>query len=204
MPFDRRSNMRAQVQDKIASGDLRPQFWKPIKLIFRIAPSATAQRWLKTPTSLTAKLKSICPTLAVVVLSEKFEVPMTSETQRLGLEFNEEAWVRCVLLRCGESSWVYARTIIPNLNPTNPWQVLKHLGNKPLGEVLFDMPSIERSDFEFAKEALLNWPHLTQHLNSPTLNQKPGFARRSVFKQQGAPLLLTEVFLPDLLEQNHD
>lgn len=200
MSQERLAKIRALVQQKMAAKEMRPQFWKPAGLIARISPLRKIQHWLKTPASLTAELKQRCPHLEVVVLSQKFEVPLLSETQKLGLAINEEAWVRCVVLKCQQRNWVYARTVIPNLNSQNPWQELQTLGNKPLGEILFEIPSIQRSPFEFAKEALSDWPYLMNHLQQPQLSKKPGFARRSVFKQKQSPLLLTEVFLPGLLD----
>jgi len=196
MSVERLSKIKVLIKEKIESNDLRPQFWKPLRLITRIVPSPKIQQWLKTPTSLTAKLKALCPQLEVVVLSETFEAPLLSEAQKLGLEHNEEAWVRCVALKCENGTWIYARTVIPNLSFQNPWAELKSLGNKPLGEVLFEMPSIDRSPFEFSKDNLAYWPYLMNHLDNRKLAYQPGFARRSIFKQKGAPLLLTEVFLP--------
>lgn len=200
MSAERLSKIKALIKEKIQSKEVRSTFWKPLGLIARVSTSRPVQNWLKTPGSLTARLKSQCPNLEVVVLSEQFEVPLLSESQKLGLQYNEEAWVRCVALKCQNHNWIYARTIIPDLNPQNPWQELKSLGNKPLGEVLFDMPSIKRSPFEFSKDTLAYWPYLMNHLNNQTLAYKPSFARRSVFKQNGAPLLLTEVFLPALTD----
>jgi chorismate--pyruvate lyase len=200
MSVARLSKIKSLLKEKIESNSMRPQFWKPLGLITRVTPSRPIQNWLKTPSSLTAKLKDLCPNLEVVVLSEKWEVPMVNEAQQLGLEIDQEVWVRCVFLKCHDRFWIYARTVIPDLSPNNPWQELQNLGNKPLGEILFDMPSVKRSAFEFSKDSLAIWPHLMDNLQDKTLAQKPGFARRSSFKQKGAPLLLTEVFLPSLLE----
>ncbi len=196
------SKIQALIQEKTQLKFSGPQFWKPPGLISRIAPAAQTQSWLKTPTSLTARLRKHCPELEVVILSEQFETPLINEAQKLGLVYNEEAWVRCVLLKCRQRSWIYARTVIPRMDAQNPWQELQTLGAKPLGEILFDKPSVNRSAFEFSKDSLAHWPHLMKHLNAPELAHKPGFARRSVFKQKGAPLLLTEVFLPGLLDQS--
>lgn len=205
MPADKPQNPLSKIQvllrEKTKTKLSAPHFWKPAGLIFRITSKVAIHKWLKIPTSLTAKLKSLCPDLQVVVLSEKFEVPLVSESQKLGLPLDEKAWVRCVLLKCGERHWVYARTIIPYLTPQNPWYELQQLGDKPLGEVLFEMPSIERSAFEFSKDKIDAWPYLVKALQTPHVVNQFGFARRSIFKQQQAPLLLTEVFLPALLEQ---
>lgn len=155
------------------------------------------QSWLNTPGSLTLRLKGICTDLRVVVLSEKLEVALPEEVNALNLASNELAWVRCVLLQCAAQplaqNWVYARTVIPNFNAQNPWHSLQTLGNKPLGEVLFELDNIERTPFSFAKQTSTTLPYLPSHILAK------GLLRRSTFTQNTAPLLLTEVFLPDLL-----
>jgi chorismate--pyruvate lyase len=194
------SKIKRLMQEKQkVSSSIHTQFWKPSGLLRRITPSRKIQSWLNTPQSLTAKLKGLCPNLQVVVLSEKLEIPLLNESQKLGLHRDEQAWVRCVLLQCHDKNWVYARTVIPNFQPNNPWYELQNLGTKPLGEVLFEMPSIQRSAFEFSKDKLNYWPHLVENLSDNNAANQPGFARRSIFKQHHVPLLLTEVFLPGLV-----
>jgi len=202
MSIERLAKIKALMKEKSQAKTMRPQFWKPSGLVSRVAPSRKIQGWLTTPKSLTAKLKTFCSTLQVVVLSEKMEIPLLNESQKLGLAHNEEAWVRCVLLKCHDKSWVYARTVIPKFESTNPWNELQHLGNKPLGEVLFEMSSIQRSPFEFSKDKLSYWPYLTPTLSSPETTDLNGYARRSIFHQKHAPLLLTEVFLPGLVKSS--
>ncbi|BBP47091.1 putative chorismate pyruvate-lyase [Thiosulfatimonas sediminis] len=198
MSIERLAKIKALLQQKTPSKTLRPQFWKPVGLLSRITPVGALHAWLKTPKSLTAKLKKRCPELHVKILSETFEIPLLSETQRLGLAADETVWVRCVVLQCGSDNWVYARTVIPAIGPDNPWQELQQLGNKPLGEVLFEMPNVQRSEFEFSKDTLDYWPYLAAHLNNAQQNKLASFARRSIFTENDAQLLLTEVFLPDL------
>ena len=177
----------------------RPQHWKPEGLIKRITDNETVQSWLSTKGSLTARLREGCPKIEVHILSERLEVPLNNEAIALKMHSSEQAWVRCVLLRCDQENWIYARTVISNFNSQNPWESLQKLGNKPLGDVLFETPSIKRTAFAFSKLPLATWPYLTKQLAS---GQKtlPSFARRSVFLQQDAPLLLTEVFLPGLFK----
>lgn len=177
----------------------RPLFWKPAKLIQRITSVKNTQYWLTTKGSLTAQLRLLCPELEVVILSEKLERPLANEAQSLGLQPSEPAWIRCVLLKGGGENWIYARTIIPHFVESNPWFHLQQLGNKPLGEVLFQDNTIQRTPFIFARQPLTTWPYLP--LSSHQTNTTIGYARRSVFTQQKAPLLLTEVFLPSLLKK---
>ncbi|WP_127471676.1 chorismate--pyruvate lyase family protein [Thiomicrorhabdus aquaedulcis] len=205
--------------------------------------SVAVQSWLNTPGSLTARLRQQCAHLQVIVLAEGFTTPMPFEITRLNLGFKveqtiDQAWVRCVLLQCPSvnhsnpnnahnkpaQNWVYARTVIPNFTPQNPWANLQTLGNQPLGEILFEYPNIQRTPFTFFNPPLDTWPHLSQALN-PCLSSQPelqqptqqptqqpkqqltqkAYARSSIFTQINAPqnaypLHLTEVFLPGLVK----
>ncbi len=199
MPNERLAKIKALIQDKKAHTVRgRPSFWKPARLIQRITRSSTIQSWLNTKESLTQRLRQHCPDLHVLVLSEQTERPLLDESTALGLQPNDQAWVRCVLLQCQNQNWVYARTVIPNLSQESPWTSLQKLGNQPLGEVLFELPSIQRTPFEFTSQALSNWPYISEQLGAEQ-SQGKGYARRSIFTQKGAPLLLTEIFLPGLV-----
>ncbi|MDA3806972.1 MAG: chorismate lyase [Thiomicrorhabdus sp.] len=200
MPNERLAKIKALIQDKKSHTVRgRPSFWKPARLIQRVTPSPKIQSWLNTKESLTQRLRQHCPALHVLVLSEKTERPLLDESTALGMHPNDLAWVRCVLLQCADQNWIYARTVIPNLTAESPWGALQKLGNKPLGDVLFELPSIQRTPFEFTSQALTTWPYLSKQLE-PDESQGKGYARRSIFTQKGAPLLLTEVFLPGLVE----
>ncbi|WP_319380639.1 chorismate lyase [Thiomicrorhabdus sp.] len=201
---ERLAKIKRLLQEKQGVSSIKPQFWKPPKLIHRVASTPLIRSWLTTPTSLTARMRTFCPGLEVEILSETFEVPLFSELARLGMPPDEEAWVRCVLLKCGQGPWVYARTVIPHLDTLNPWHDLKQLGTQPLGEVLFNLPNIERTPFEFSKDTLGHWPHLNRLVNNTGWGKQSGYARRSVFLHQKAPLLLTEVFLPNLFDSVSD
>lgn len=199
MPNPRLAKIKALMQEKKAHiVRSKPTFWKPVRLIQRIQPTAKILSWLMTKESLTARIRQHCPDMQVIVLSEQIERPLLDESNALNLQENEQAWVRCVLLKCANKNWVYARTIIPNPIPENPWSHLQQLGDKPLGEVLFELPNVKRTEFEFCAQSLKSWPHLAAHFDMQTLQSK-GFARRSCFTQQQATLLLTEVFLPELI-----
>lgn len=202
MTHDRIAKIKGLMQDKTnQSNRALPSFWKPASLICRITSEPHTKAWLNTPNSLTKKLRVPCPTLTVEVLSETLDRPLLDEAKALAIHPQESAWIRCVVLKCGDDNWIYARTIIPNFTQTNPWYTLQNLGTKPLGDVLFELPSIKRTEFEFSKQRLKTWPHLNKHLNAQQTNMT-GYARRSIFRQQDAPLLLTEVFLPNLLDLN--
>ncbi len=155
-------------------------FWQGLNL------NTISKNWLLDTSSLTSKIRHHCPQMRVEVLSEKWQRPLSYEIKTLGLKQGEFAWVRCVLLKCDRENWVYARSVIPNMRSGNPWFALKKLGNKPLGEVLFNLKQIKRTPFLLSKTSQA-WPYLPC--------QKTRLARQSIFTQKGYNLLLTEVFL---------
>jgi chorismate-pyruvate lyase len=68
------------------------------------------------------------------------------------------------------------------------------LGRHALGVLLFRLPDLQRSGFEWSQG--WTWPHAdhwTGHASAPSRPEP--LARRCVFLREQAPLLLTEVFL---------
>jgi chorismate--pyruvate lyase len=80
---------------------------------------------------------------------------------------------------------------------SGPQRHLANLGNKPLGAVLFADPHMQRDRIEVAR---LQAPHYF-YLNAVQgLASVPDFiwGRRSVFYLNRKPLLVNEIFLPDM------
>ncbi len=173
-------------------------FWKPATLIQRVTTQPHIQKWLTIQGSLTAQLRTLDPEIKVHILSEKLERPLINESQALNISPYELTWVRCVLLKGHKEDWIYARTVIPSFSDTHPWSTLQTLGNKPLGDLLFQTHNIQRTPFNFSRQPLSYWPYLPTYLSTMSRIQT-GYARRSIFYQHHSPLLLTEVFLPPFL-----
>lgn len=164
--------------------------WLPEAELPRLCTDAPSRDWLLERGSLTARLRDHWGDVAVQLLDEGLAVPLPHEAQRLGLPPDTTAWVRCVLLVCQGRPRVYARTVIPDWGPHNPWAEVQRLGQQPLGELLFRLPDLQRSEFEWGPA--LDWPHAGQW-RAPMAPDP--LARRCVFAHAQAPLLLTEVFL---------
>lgn len=169
--------------------------WFPAELIHRLKSPKQLHDWLLDPGSLTAKIRIGCPEMQVHILSETYEKPLTSEALQLKIPLSQKAWVRCVFLMCDGQPIVYARTVIPHWKTGNPWYALKYLGSRPLGEVLFQLPNLKRTPFQITQIPANKWPHLDL-INS---KQNKTFARKSIFFQDGYPLLLTEAFVESSL-----
>lgn len=168
---------------------MTPPPWHPAPAHERPDPDANTRGWLREQGSLTERLRQHWPDLVVQVLEEGLSAPLPHEAERLGLPPGATAWLRCVLLVGGGRPRVYARTVIPAGAALSTWAEVQALGQQPLGELLFRLPGLDRSGFDWARG--LPWPH-TGHW--PDAVTAP-WARRSVFTRQQALLLLTEVFL---------
>lgn len=157
------------------------------------------RHWLRLPGSLTQALTSRCPRFSVNRLRQELDRPFADETGPLELRPNRLAMVREVLLNCDDRPLVFAHSVIPMASLTGPWLHLAKLGNRPLGATLFADPRISRRPLEFR---CLDQRHPLYLRASQCLATLPArlWARRSLFASQGHPILVTEVFLPEVLQ----
>ncbi len=157
------------------------------------------RRWLTDHGSLTLALKQCCPELRVIRLRQGPGKPNADEFGVLRLNGPRRCMIRDVVLTCAGRPVVFAHSVIPLAGLAGPWRDLTRLGNRPLGEALFNDPLVRRHALEFRR---LNARHpLYRSAIVHTAVKPPAlWARRSVFERQGQPILVTEVFLPALLE----
>jgi chorismate--pyruvate lyase len=172
--------------------------WTGLDQIRRAQVPNGVEDWLRDPTSLTARLKRHCPHgFSVRLLHQGWGRPLYSEMRLLGMRRGEAAIIREVELYCGETPWVFARTLIPASSLRGSARRLTMLGSRPLGEVLFNDPRMRRGRREIAR---LQPRHPLFQAAVASLEQKPKeiWGRRTLFHLAGQPLLVNEIFLPDI------
>lgn len=105
--------------------------------------------------------------------------------------------VREVELLGDGTPWVFARTLVPVSSLRGSARRLATLGNKPLGAVLFSDPSMRRGQIQIAR---LLPRHPLFIAATESLEQKPAelWGRRTLFYLAGKPLLVNEIFLPNI------
>ena len=134
---------------------------------------------------------------SIRVLQQDWGLPEPDETSALAIEQNSDALIREVLIGNHDKQWMFARTILPRQTLTGEQACLMQLENRSLGSVLFNDPSMRRSEFEiacFRRQSSWNTEiGIYAKRIFPDL-----WARRSVFYLNEKPLLLMEVLLPDL------
>lgn len=156
--------------------------------------------WLTNHGSLTQLLRSRFPDFNVLRLRQSFARPYPDESGPLGLRGHEGAIIREVLLRSGDTPLVYAHTVIPRNCLHGPWQMLAGLGNRSLGGTLFADPRVQRFPLAFR---CLDQRHPLYRASLPYLASptRALWARRSQFALAGRRLMVTEVFLPSVLQK---
>jgi chorismate lyase len=165
--------------------------WRAWRCFTNDAPATDVRSWLLDEGSLTARLSQASGNrLRVQVLSQCWQRPLPSERRALGLGLAERALVREVALECAGEPWVYARSILPLRTLRGELRHLRRFGSRSLGALLFSSRGLSREPFELARVPP----------SHPWLRATPGagavWARRSLFRLRGRPLLVQEMFLP--------
>lgn len=169
-----------------------PIWRRPSQLKHKLSTMELA--WLLDNGSLTKKLvEKSQGEFYVEVIQQRIQTVSLAERQALGIPHGRWAVIREVILYGQQSPWVYARTIIPLSTLQGPLRRLHYLGNRPLGEQLFNDPSMCRKPMEIAQLS-------PQQLPSTLTLSSPAWGRRSVFTLSNKPLLVSEVFLPAIFQ----
>lgn len=177
-------------------GRTRP--WRPVRQYLRHTLPVETLAWLLDPASLSRRVVAVCAgRFRVEVVSQGWHRPLLNEAQVLGVAPGCYAFVRQVYLLCDGQPWVFARTVIPRTTLTGHERRLAHLNSRPLGEVLFADPSMRRGEVEIARLAPQDRLY---HAATQRLAAKPAdiWGRRSLFTLSDKPLLVNEIFLPDI------
>lgn len=180
---------------------LEPNWKGPGRLRRAEVPGALYD-WLLDEGSLTAQVRRhCCDGFRVRVLHQGWGQPRHSERRLLGMRARERAIVREVELLCGSVPWIFARTLVPATSLRGPARRLAHLGERPLGELLFSEPRNRRVATEVAR-LLPRHPLFRTATASQRRPCDEIWGRRTLFLLASQPLLVNEIFLPDIPEMH--
>ncbi len=153
--------------------------------------------WLHDHGSLTQRIQQRCEKFAVRPVRSGLARIAYDESALLGIAPQQLAYSREVFLYANDQAVVFAHSTCAVKHLRGAWAALGGLGNKPLGAMLFTHPLVERRPLRF--KALRSQHALYQSASAIDKFQATLWARRSLFYLHGAPLLVTEVFLPGIL-----
>lgn len=153
--------------------------------------------WAYEAGSLTQRLRDYYGnTITVNILFHQWRAPFLSERRQLHLPLTRFCLIREVVLHTNGKPLLLARTIIPEETIKVAHRNLSHLGTRPLGEVIFSYPDLERVTMDLALIMPTVWTEQTQHNANIT---QPIWGRRTVYAIQKRPMLVSEFFLPEIL-----
>ena len=166
-----------------------------------VQADALMSDWLTNRDSLTARLLARSQSFRVQKLKQGRALCLPDEVDAIALARVQQVIEREVVLRCDETPVVYAHTVLPLTATASHWPLFASLGNRSLGTTLFSDPLVQRGQLQFAR-LWREHPLMKRIAAQHVLPAEVSFlwARRSVFRRKESPLLVTEVFLPAILE----
>ncbi|MDL2356958.1 MAG: chorismate lyase [Pseudomonadota bacterium] len=181
---------------------LRQALWH--RHVNAVAPAAAMRAWLTAGGSLTARLVAHSGAFRVQRLHQRTALCLADEAAVIGMGRPGRVWEREVLLRCDERPVVFAHTVVPMAASATDWPLFNALGERSLGSTLFYDPLVRRGALEFARlraghplalraRAALGDPHAPH-------DQSIYYARRCLYRRHQGSLLVTEVFLPAVID----
>ena len=158
----------------------------------------TVQSWTYEAGSLTRRLRDYYgDSISVKLLFHQWRTPFLSERRLLRMPEHRYCLTREVLLHADGLPLILARTIIPEQTIKGVHGNLSHLGNRPLGEVIFSYPKLERLEMDVALIHQHSWTQNT--LATADINE-PIWGRRTVYAIAHRQMLVSEFFLPQVLK----
>ena len=161
------------------------------------------RQWLIAPGSLSRRLAALGTCFEVQTLHQGPRRLQRAEAADLSPHQRTRCWVREVLLRVDGVPLVWARSVAPRRALNGPWRALRGLGSRPLADLLFKDPRVQRTPLR--RERLAPHGPLACRLarqwrraNGAAPPHGMVCARSSVFHRRGAPLRVLEVFAPAL------
>ena len=185
-----------------ARASLTPQSspWTTLDLVAAQVPPAL-RSWLAEPGLLTARIRGLCgDRMRFHMLAPLREIHLSDELQaRLGGR-DHGGLLREIEFRCLRERVVYAQTVLPDSTVrAHPW--LRELGDSPIGESLRRAGgAVQREPLEYAALPPAHQLALAASDASPDAGSVTLWARRAIYRLEGLPILVQEVFLPALLQ----
>lgn len=158
---------------------------------------ADVYSWVYEKNSLTRRLrKTYGHTFTVEILFHRWKPAFIGECDLLKLPHQQYNLVREVLLHANGTPLILARTILPEQTIKIAKRNLSHLGTRPLGEVIFSYPKLERLALHTSCVPYSLW---TNELTSHVSVEQEVWGRRTVYAIQKQKMLVSEFFMPGAL-----
>lgn len=185
---------------RICEGITLSIHWRPINQFSQQAVPAVFRDILFDRGSLSVFLEKFCQgNFNLQLVRQAWERPLPDEAKVLSLQTGRYALLREIFLRCDDTPLVYGRSIIPVQTFTGAERRLARWGQRPLGNYLFSEKKISRTQIEIARITPFDsLYHLIKR--NITFKDSSLWGRRSIFYIKSKPLLIVEIFLPEIIQ----
>ena len=157
--------------------------------------------WLETKASLTARLVASSDAFRVQRLHQKVAPCSIEEAAAIGLPRRERVWEREVLLLCDGVPVVFGHTVVPMSATASDWPLFSALGERSLGSALFHEPKVRRGPLELTRlRPGYPFPARVRAALGMDMSGTNFHARRCVYRRHQGLLMVTEVFLPAVID----
>lgn len=173
---------------------MRDQYWQSLLLA-----SADYTPWLRDHGSLTRRIQQRCKIFTVRPMRSGLARVAFDEAALLDFSRDRYAYSREVFLYADDKPVVFAHSVCAQEYLRGAWGAIRGLGSRSLGTLLFSHPLVQREPLRYKA---LRFHHPLYQSAAAVLGNAPDrlWARRSLFLLHDAPLLVTEVFLPEILK----
>jgi chorismate-pyruvate lyase/SAM-dependent methyltransferase len=189
------------------SKDVAKTSWRNISSTDSGYIPPSVNEWVSKPFVLSQALRKVCDNFSVKISDQSVKPLYSDEIDALKCYESETGYVRETYLGDTSNPLVYARVSMPESTYEAFRIQLDNLGSRPIGEtLLYSDPTYTRTEFEVKRlcqddellfDALVHHQFYRAMIAKDTQSREL-WARRSVFTLSGNPLLVTEVFMPDM------
>lgn len=171
--------------------------WVPVTPSTLVAAPEHVRPWIALETSMTAQVSATLRAPISVILARQEQGDMAADEVRALGSRSQRGMIREVCLTDGKRRALVARTVYTS----NNLEALcgeQALGQTPLGSLLFAgslPPEVTLREMAEIHPTMALYPLIASFVGACG----PCWARRSRFLLNDQPLLVTEIFLPDLL-----
>lgn len=155
--------------------------------------------WLIDRGSLTQRIADRCAALRVDVAFQGLRRPTRDEAFLFADGGRSRVLVREVYLVCDGTPVVFAHSVTRPRDLRGTWRALAGLGSRSLGSRLFTDPRVRRCPLHQKRITARHELYARAVARAPRVGPSL-WARRSLFVLHNSPILVTEVFLPGILD----
>jgi len=156
--------------------------------------SINMNHWIKNKSSFTDRINKIANVkIKLVTNNYKNKNLLLSEKNFFPFHKAENIFLREVIIFANEAPIMYARTVLPRKYLRGYWNDIKKLNTRSLSRVVYENPSIKRSNFLYLAPSLNN--NILKNFGSLKIDGKNlVIGRQSYFEYKRKNILLTEYF----------